>query len=407
MKSYAPYVTNAIQAQLPFLRSDHQNAQKKKILLLFEYGTLNGGENSISAILSILRQEPTDWVAMCPPGGGLAKRLASFSIPQIPYPQFSGPTRLRDARAFLAHQIDAIRPTLVHANSLSMARMAGPVCQASHLPSLGHLRDIVRLSKRAIRDLNQNRQLIAVSHAVRDFHIQQGMDGDRILVIYNGIDPVEFSPGPPTGYLHAELQIPRDALILGGIGQLGMRKGWDLLLDSLRSVFDKHPNVHCVLVGERNSTKPEAFVYVERLRALAGAGLLKHRVHFLGRRTDVPRLLREVSILVHPARQEPLGRVLLEAAATGLPIVATEVGGTGEIFPKNSDAAILVASGDSAQMAVEIQELVACDAIRKRLGDKARCHVVANFPRGRCAKATWCVYEHLSSPNDGGNSTID
>ena len=62
----------------------------------------------------------------------------------------------------------------------------------------------------------------------------------------------------------------------------------------------------------------------------------------MGVRSDVDRMLGEATLLVHPARQEPLGRVLLEAAAAGIAVVTTTVGGTREIFPPDRNAAILV-----------------------------------------------------------------
>ena len=100
--------------------------------------------------------------------------------------------------------------------------------------------------------------------------------------------------------------------------------------------------MHYVIVGQRHSEKAESRQFATigqghaRLACTQRARAAPARVHFLGVRNDVCRLLDELTLLVHPARQEPLGRVLLEAAAAGVAVIATDVGGTPEIFPPDN-----------------------------------------------------------------------
>ena len=84
-------------------------------------------------------------------------------------------------------------------------------------------------------------------------------------------------------------------------------------------------------------------------------------------------------MLVHPARQEPLGRVLLEAAASGVAIVATDVGGTPEIFPPSSGAARLVAPDDAEALAEAILAVAGDPALRAQLSAAARRRAEAAF----------------------------
>src|SRR5208283_4229615 len=97
------------------------------------------------------------------------------------------------------------RGTLLHANSLAMGRLSGPVAAEASLPSLSHLRDIVTLSRQAVADLNRHRRLLAVSAATRQFHVAQGLAGEKTFVLYNGIDLEQIRPRAPTGYLHEQL----------------------------------------------------------------------------------------------------------------------------------------------------------------------------------------------------------
>jgi glycosyltransferase involved in cell wall biosynthesis len=132
------------------------------------------------------------------------------------------------------------------------------------------------------------------------------------------------------------------------------------------------PNVHWLIVGQRTSSKPESREFEQRLHRIAKDPPLCGRVHFLGNRHDVAALLSECTLLLHAARQEPLGRVLLEAAAAGLPVIATDVGGTREIFPTENDGAVLVPTDDTSRFGSEMISLLRDNARRERLAAGAR-----------------------------------
>ena len=174
------------------------------------------------------------------------------------------------------------------------------------------------------------------------------------------------------------MALPPDAQLIGTIGQIGLRKGQDVLLHAAAMIADRSPNAHWLIVGERNSEKGESRQFESRLHGMAD-GPLAGRVHFLGRRDDVPQLLGELTLLVHPARQEPLGRVLLEAAAAGVAVVATAVGGTPEIFPPESQSARLVPPDDPAALAAAMLELLDDRPFRQRLSAAARRRAEAAF----------------------------
>src|SRR5208283_1505697 len=106
------------------------------------------------------------------------------------------------------------RGTLLHANSLAMGRLSGPVAAELSLPSLSHLRDIVSLSRQAVADLNCHARLLAVSAATRQFHVAQGLDAAKTCVLYNGIDLERFRPRAATGFLHRQLGLAGDVPLL-------------------------------------------------------------------------------------------------------------------------------------------------------------------------------------------------
>jgi glycosyltransferase involved in cell wall biosynthesis len=207
---------------------------------------------------------------------------------------------------------------LLHANSLSLARLTGAAASLLPCPVTAHLRDIVGLSAAAIRDINRNRRLIAVSHAVADAHIRQGLDARLVQVLHNGVDVDQFRPPRPNEdrlAIRRRLRIPDSALLALAVGQIGARKGLDILIAAIWPIMQQEPSLHLAIAGERYSEKAEALDYERRLHDAVREHHIRDRVHWLGYVAEMPDLLRAADLLVHAARQEPFGRVLLEAAA--------------------------------------------------------------------------------------------
>jgi len=361
------------------------------VLILCEYATLNGGEQSMLSTLDGIVRAGYQVRVAAPAIGQLAEALRNAGIEVVPHePRNEQGVRLPlyELRGNLAEICRRYRPDLLHANSLAMGRLAGPVAAELSLPSLAHLRDIVSLSRQAIADLNSHGRLLAVSSATRQFHIAQRLAGEKTFVLYNGVDLERFCPRQPTGYLHQQLGLACDVPLIGTIGQISLRKGHDVLATALaqlsspsgRGAGGEGISFAWLVIGQRFSAKEESQQFEDQLHH-AAAGPLAGKVHFLGVRDDVHRILNELTLLVHPARQEPLGRVLLEAAAAGLAVVATDVGGTPEIFPPGCESAYLVPPDDLRAMSAAVGGLLGDPIKRQRLAENARRRAEKIFAR--------------------------
>jgi glycosyltransferase involved in cell wall biosynthesis len=369
-----------------------------RLLLLCEYPTLLGGERSMLATLPAVSSAGFDVQVAAPPDGPLTDALSKCGVSRVDWrvaDERGTRWPLPELRENLLRLIERTQPDLVHANSLSMARVSGPVVATADAPSIGHLRDIVKLSEQVIADINCHRRLIAVSRATRDSHVVQGIDAKKCIAIHNGVDLNAFQPRPATKYLHRELGLPASARLVATIGQIGLRKGMDVVLAAALQVVDQLPGVHWLVVGKRTSEKDESIEFERLLHELAAEPLLAGRVHFLGQRDDVAELMNECTILVHAARQEPLARVLLEAAASGVPIIATEVGGTREIFPSEAEGAVLVASDRRDALAQAMVALCRDDTRREALGCAARYRAEAAFDV--CAASAKLIEEYYAT----------
>lgn len=353
------------------------------VAVLFEFPTLNGGERSMLAVLGELtRRSEFRFSAIAPADGELATELKYLNIPLSPLTIRQNGTRLpADLLHQQLQQITAkISPDVLHGNSLSMSRLNGQV-NFSDQPDLirtGHLRDIIKLNAKVITDLNTNNALIAVSGATRDFHVDQGLNSDRCRVMHNGVDTDLFQPRDQAT-VRAEVlpNIPPDAAVLLNVGQICLRKGQRALAEAVCQQLVDRNDIHLVIVGERHSTKAESIAFESAIHeAFTSIGKTAH-LHMLGYRSDVHRLMNAADLLVHAARQEPFGRTLLEAAASGLPIVATNVGGTAEMLRHDQDAILLAPESDD--MVATALEIIDDPSRKQRLADSARQRVRDHF----------------------------
>ena len=389
----------------------------KTILLLSEYGVLNGGEFSLLAVLRLIqRSSGSDWrfVAAVPEGSGLESELASLQIENVGLSLCDAyGVRLSqdDIRSLLADVIAKVGPDLVHCNSLAMSRLMGPVAKRLAIPAVGYLRDIYRLSKKAMSDMSQIDRLVAVSDATKRFHVGQGLDESQVTVIHNGVDsqaffPLRNDPEPDSSpnarmraeRLRAELGLTTERVLLF-VGQIGMRKGVDLVLKVFYELSEHYPDLQLVLIGQRNSAKQEAIDFEAQLHL--DCVEVADRVHWLSRRSDVADWMRVATALLHPARQEPLGRVLLEAAASGLPIVSTDVGGTREILGGPLSSQFTGGNDDADALLQAISRVLDEETLRCELGDELRQIAIDRFSVEQCASQLAAVYRTLAlaTPN--------
>lgn len=341
------------------------------------------------AVLSQLHQRSFEFTAFCPTNGLLHSQLEKLNIGCHPI-SFHDEQGQRLSREDVALQIVPILKTdtfdLLHANSLSMSRLTGALAEQFPVPCSGHLRDIIKLSKATIQDLNQNQRLVAVSEATKTFHIAQGLQSEKVTVCYNGVNTNRFQPRPATGFLKQELGLENDALLCLTIGQIGLRKGQDILAQAatiLASQGDQ--NLHFLLVGERHSQKQESIDFDQAITTAFENPILQGRLHRLGYREDINLLMNEADLLVHPAKQEPLGRVLLEAIASGLPIVTTDVGGTKEIV-QHEETALLAPANDPVQLATAIKQSLSDQDLSKKMTFAGRQRALELFTQERASQ---------------------
>lgn len=225
------------------------------------------------------------------------------------------------------------------------------------------------------------RHVIAVSEAVRTNLLRHGRPAAQVSMVYNGVPDVPAASDRAA--LRHELGIPDGVFALVNAGRFVPDKGQDLLVRALTHCAD---DVRLYLIGATDTE------HGRKVRALSHGN---PRVVFLEYRPDVPRLLGAFDAYVLGSRREALGLSLVEAAAAGLPAVATAVGGVPEVV-LDGRSGWLVPSGDPADMARRIDQLrQATPAERQAMGQQGRDHYLRHFTMDRMVDGTLAVYRRV------------
>lgn len=257
---------------------------------------------------------------------------------------------------------------VLHANSAAPTQWLVPAAAWTRLPLLTHLHIGYRRRSRYVLLLHQADLVVGVADHVAQPLLADGMPADRVRTIHNGIDPARLQPGPEP--LRRRLGIPEEALLIGSIGSLILRKGHDVLL---RAIAGIPPGAHAprlVIAG----SGPEA-AEIEQIARDCGVA---DRVCFAGHMPDPGSLYAASDLFVLASRGEGLPLVVAEAGYFGLPVVTTRVGGTPEIV-LDGETGLLVEAGDVDGLREAILRLSADPSLRRRLGAAARARVKAGF----------------------------
>ncbi|MEO6896289.1 MAG: glycosyltransferase [Caldimonas sp.] len=191
-----------------------------------------------------------------------------------------------------------------------------------------------------------------------------GVHPKRLHRVPNGVDTQVFAPGlPRLGAVRKRFGLDVGTLLVGFVGRLAWEKGPDVFVRAALAIHAARPDVHFVLVGE-GPMQPQLEIFVERFQ-------LADRVHFAGLQMPMPRVFAELDVVVSSSRSEAMPLAVIEAMASGLPVVACRVGAMAELLLQGVTG-WLVEAGDGDGIASHVLELVRDAALRQAAGDAAR-----------------------------------
>jgi glycosyltransferase involved in cell wall biosynthesis len=266
----------------------------------------------------------------------------------------------------LRRWLSGFEPDVVYVNCLSHLRGAA-VARSLGLPVVWHLREILPPGPRrrwfAGRLRSGATRIVAVSEAVAAWVREEGL-GDRVEVIYNGVDP-------PVGGVDRDASrdrfgLPCEAVVVGLFSQLLAHKGAIDLVRAAHAAVAEDDSLQFLIAGHG----PISFA--DQLRREIASGEAAGQLHLVPPQPEIWELLAAVDVLALPTLwPDPLPRAVMEAMAAGRPVVAYENGGVPEMVV-NGETGFLCRPGEVDDLSRAILELAGDETLRNRLGESGR-----------------------------------
>ncbi|MEM9592043.1 MAG: glycosyltransferase family 4 protein [Pseudomonadota bacterium] len=260
---------------------------------------------------------------------------------------------------------------VVHLHSVKAHLLGRMAVHALDAATIVHVHDHYTL-KQPLKFLQRRlgpttNALIGVSKVTTAFGREQyNVPAARCVTIYNGIDlmPYRAAADDTTGRVRAELGVPQDHMVIVVAGRLIPSKGQPQLFQALPAVVKDHPQTELWVVGDGEAR-------ADYMRLVKDLGITPY-VRFLGQRGDMPDIYASANLAVVPSMlQEAFGLVALEASASGIPVVAFDVGGIAEVVRHDRNG-VLVPQGDVTALSKAIAQVCSDPNRRANLGAAGR-----------------------------------
>jgi glycosyltransferase involved in cell wall biosynthesis len=335
----------------------------------------------------------------CQKGTGLeAVEAAGFTVHEVPFRRFGrNPLRELETVASLTRLYRALRPALVHHIALKpvilgglAARIAGVPAMVQAVAGLGHAFTETGPEWRAFQSLFRallpflvpsHARLLLQHEEDRRRLVGEGPLAGRARVIAgSGVDLTQFHPQP-------EPDAPLTVLMAA---RLIEKKGLADLVEASRVLRAGSVDIRVCVAGLPDPGHPGA-IPEETLRAWQDQGLIE----FLGYRRDIAHLMAECHVVCLPSRYgEGIPMMLLEGAASGRPLVASDIPGCREVVEQGVNG-LLVPPGDPARLAEALGQLAADRAARLEMGRRSRALAEARFGQETIIGSTLALYREL------------
>jgi glycosyltransferase involved in cell wall biosynthesis len=385
----------------------------RRVLYLHATSEIGGSDVSLVRIIETLDRRRFQPLVALPADGPLVERLRRAACPVFFVPGMKKLTTRR-GRLYFAHYaltypagvaeiarlIRREAVDIVHTNTIHNLHgfMAALVAGRPHV---WHVREIVWQS-RALRSLERllagrlSSRTIVTSDAVGGmFRNRRGAVPSGVRTISNGVDLSAFNLHHDGRSVRRDLGLPDECPVAGIVCRLDRWKGVDTFLRAAALCRADCPDARFVVVGGPIEGQE---AYEHELKALSRSLDLDDAVVWTGWRfqpADMPRVHAALSVLVLASRHpEPFGLVLLEAMASGKPVVATRHGGPMEICV-NGETGLLVPPEDTYAMAVAMTRLLSDQATASTMGQAGRKRVEERFSQTACVKQIQGVYDEL------------
>jgi glycosyltransferase involved in cell wall biosynthesis len=276
----------------------------------------------------------------------------------------------------LRRHIQALKPDIVHTwlfAANAYGRQAAASVGVRHILAGERCVDPWKASWQLMIDRRLARcteRIVTNSAGVKDFYTARGIPADKFVIIPNGVLPAAANDTIERAQLLAEIGLAEDARLIGTVGRLWPQKRVKDLIwaaDLLKSTRD---DTHLLIVGDGPQRA--------RLERYRDQNEIGDRVHFLGERSDVPRLMPHFDVLWMASEYEGQSNAVLEAMMAGVPVIATDIPGNRDLVV-DGETGYLVPMGDRFEFTRRTHWILDDETLRRRLGEAGRQRVAEAF----------------------------
>jgi glycosyltransferase involved in cell wall biosynthesis len=286
------------------------------------------------------------------------------------------------------------KPEVIHANSFKAGVASLPATVMTGKKLIMHARDFCRGGFLLRLCSRHCAKIVAVSQAVKNNLIRQGAKAENIEVIYNGVDASSTAAGvsDKTSLLD-RTGGDNHEFIFAQVGQLVPWKNHNIFLAAAARVAKTLPHARFVLVGDdifgRDSKYKTSLLQQIKDRDIA------ERFNLMGWQDNMHQVWPRIGCLVHTAESEPFGRVIIEAMAHKVPVIAVSSAGPSEII-ENGETGILSQAGDIDGLSEAMLRIAWDNELAKNLAQAGYQRVVADFTAARTASQMREIYKQVS-----------
>lgn len=350
--------------------------------------TWRGGQSQVRYTVMGLRALGHRTALVANPDGELFTRMSEGLdlIPLAPKNEIDLAAAWR-----LSRVLRQLKPQVVHAHdphATAMAAMAIAIAAPTPRPAFVVSRRIeFRIARNSFSrwKYSQPDCFLAISAAVRDRLVADGIPRSRVEIVHEGVD-VERIAAMPARSVHAELFLPTHSPVVGNVGALVAQKAQHTLIAAAAIVVRQVPDVRFVILGE-GELRPSLEEQIRHLH-------LERHVFLAGFRPDAVELMKDFDLFALSSIFEGMCTSLVDAMAAGKAAVATAAGGVPEVVA-DGETGFLVPARDHHAMADKIVLLLKDDSLRRRMGQAGLARARRLFTVERMVRETAAVYERL------------
>ncbi|MCX6848284.1 MAG: glycosyltransferase [Verrucomicrobia bacterium] len=299
----------------------------------------------------------------------------------------------------LGRRLSDLAPDIIHTHNLgpliyaATARLLTP--SLWRVPILHGEHGTLQGDSLSARRLNQRRALYnlcrkvhTVSDGLREELISLGLPSEKILSIRNGVDCDRFQPAANRLEARKKINFPEKIFILGAVGRFIATKRYPMLIEAFETLAEQQPDLHLMILGDGGS---------ERDTVRERVNLSKHcsRIHLLGHQQEPAPFYQAMDMLVMPSSHEGLANAVLEAMASGVPVLAHAACGASEVITDGLNG-FLGQIKSSQELAVQIKDLRSRPDLLVQASKNARESAQKEFSLQTMTQAYLQVFQHLA-----------